>query len=201
MKLIKSTAVLFLVFFSCNSQSSEQIVNDSVRSYIYSSGKPHKLRSVYGVELPDEGFDSFFIYSPLTSGDIDIYPFIYFDEKTKKSTGDSYTRCDVAISHKSKVLIAPRVFSLDDAKKYIPCVGFDNSNLIVKNKSGSWIIVNAVYQGMSDAPEIVPEVYSFDGERLCYEGKYSLDLASNKISIKELRNKFIISHNDDGCSK
>jgi len=200
LKLIKSTIVLLFMLAACNSQGSEQEVNDAVKAYVLSSGKPHKLRSVYGVDLPSDGFDSFYIYPSIISGELNVSPFVYFDEKTKKSTGDSYTRCNIVMSFHGGVLIAPRQFVADDAKNSTPCFGFDKKISIVKNRSGSWIIVNALYQGMSGDPEIIPEVYSFDGKKLCYSDSASLALESGKISVKKLVDEIISINKYDECS-
>lgn len=192
--------MLFFMLVACNSQGSEHEVNDAVKAYVLSSGKPHKLRNVYGVDLPSDGFDSFYIYPSIISGELNVSPFVYFDEKTKESTGDSYTRCNIVISFDGRVLIAQRKFSNDDAKNSTPCSGFDKKTSIVKNRTGSWIIVSADYQGMNNDPEIIPEVYSFDGKKLCYSDSVSLSLESGKISVKKLADKIIAINKYDECS-
>lgn len=188
---------LFSIVMACNVQSSTREVYDALKKYLSSSGMSHNLRSVYGVDLPPDGFGSFYIYPSIVSGDLSFSPLVYFDDKAKETTGDSYTRCNVLVFFKGNVLIAQRNFSTDDAKNSTPCSGFEKKTSIVKSRTGSWIILNAVYQGMSNYPEIIPEAFFFDGKKLCYSEKVSLDFEYGEISIENIKDGF---NNYDGCS-
>lgn len=177
-----------------------------IKKFVYANGEPHSLESIYNVNAPDDGFDSFYIYSLVKSdilfprGNYKIYPFVYSDEKERKLSGDNYSRCNISIEYNGNVSIPNRRYKSGGSEDFSPCIGFESSYKIINNKTDdvAWIIMDVVYKNATLDIEKTKEVYFLlkDKGRVCYSEKATELINKNKISYKIK----LTEHDYDECN-
>lgn len=197
-KFLFLSLISVINFYSSVVLANTEDVSSAVRIYTLKKGEPYGLSQVYQVNASGSGFPPYYVFLKL--GVENAYPFV-FNREGLPGKDEPYSRCNLVLKVNDQHLIPDRKYKSGYAEDFEPCLGIEKLKIVKGNKDIKWFVTDALYQSGNGSREKTEEIYFYSGGVFCFSQGASVKLASNKISMKDLRNLTLDKEDFKECAK
>jgi hypothetical protein len=187
--------VLFSLFFlSFHVEAGDINISDAVRKYVDEHGVSSELTEVYGIDSPDNGYKSYFLYNEASGSDTRRFIF------NQRVDGEVIPRCNLLFIYDGNFLIPNRLYKSGSSEDWEPCLGIRDKVRTIRGRNGvDWYLTKTIYHVESDEPDVIDEVYLYKDGKFCYSDEAST-LLSKGEKVDYIINKPLVIKNLE-CSE